>query len=85
MYNSVTVCPLTHEGLQHGVIGPRQAMALPLGSPTLADKLNSAGYSTYAVGKWHLGFYKRKYLPTRRGFDRFFGFYSGSADHFRHK
>ncbi|BFZ05936.1 hypothetical protein BsWGS_08975 [Bradybaena similaris] len=73
-----------HTGLQHGVISPNQATALPLGSPTLAEKLSQVGYSTYAVGKWHLGFYKRKYLPTRRGFDRFFGFYTGSGDHFRH-
>ncbi|CAG5115936.1 unnamed protein product [Candidula unifasciata] len=73
-----------HTGLQHGVIGPTQAMALPLGSPTLADKLSQAGYATYAVGKWHLGFYKRKFLPTRRGFDRFYGFYTGAGDYFRH-
>ncbi|BFZ20541.1 hypothetical protein BsWGS_23580 [Bradybaena similaris] len=73
-----------HTGLQHGVIGPTQAMALPLGSSTLADKLSQAGYSTYAVGKWHLGFYKRKFLPTRRGFDRFYGFYTGAGDYFRH-
>jgi arylsulfatase A-like enzyme len=40
---------------------------------TLADVLKQAGYQTYMSGKWHVG----DMLPTTRGFDRFYGFYTG--------
>ena len=43
------------------------------------------GYSTHIVGKWHLGFFKWAYTPLYRGFDSFYGFYSGAANHFSHK
>ncbi len=39
---------------------------------TLAETLNSAGYNTACVGKWHLGDYG-EYLPTNQGFDYFYG------------
>ncbi|XP_046580315.1 arylsulfatase B-like isoform X1 [Haliotis rubra] len=62
-----------HTGLQHGIIWAVQPNGLPLDSPTVADKIKQAGYSTHAVGKWHLGFYKDGYLPTNRGFDSYYG------------
>ena len=40
---------------------------------TLGEALRPAGYQTFAVGKWHVG----DVVPTTRGFDRFYGFYSG--------
>ena len=40
------------------------------------------GYSTHIVGKWHLGFFKWPYTPTYRGFDSFYGLYTGQADHY---
>ncbi|GIX03810.1 MAG: hypothetical protein KatS3mg113_0816 [Planctomycetaceae bacterium] len=35
---------------------------------TIAEVLQAAGYRTMMVGKW-----QERHLPTRRGFDRFFG------------
>ncbi|XP_070531573.1 arylsulfatase J-like [Ptychodera flava] len=36
------------------------------------------------VGKWDLGFCKEEYTPTRRGFDKFYGYYLASGDHYKH-
>lgn len=71
-----------HTGLQSGIIMHLEPNALPLGSKTLADKLSDAGYSTHMVGKWHLGYHKSEYLPTRRGFHSFFGFLNGHNHYF---
>lgn len=39
---------------------------------TLAETLKINGYETGMVGKWHLGHHP-EFLPTRQGFDSFFG------------
>ncbi|KAL4220553.1 hypothetical protein ACF0H5_020951 [Mactra antiquata] len=70
-----------HTGLDQ-VILPGIGCSLPLNMPTIADKLQDAGYSTNLVGKWHLGFQTTDHLPTRRGFDHFFGLLNGHSDYF---
>lgn len=40
---------------------------------TLADVLKSDGYSTYGVGKWHVGGNEAA-SPTNRGFDEYYGY-----------
>ncbi|KAK2573435.1 Arylsulfatase B [Acropora cervicornis] len=73
-----------HTGLQRGVIHPEEPYGLPLNFTILPQKLKEAGYSTHMVGKWHLGFFEWPYTPTYRGYDSFYGFYSGAEDHFQH-
>ena len=58
---------------------------LPLNESTLAQRLQSAGYETHAVGKWHLGFRTWAHTPQERGFDSFFGYYAGSQDYYNHE
>jgi arylsulfatase A-like enzyme len=48
------------------------AEGLPLTEVTVAEMLKSAGYRTAMVGKWHLG-QLPQFLPTRHGFDWWFG------------
>jgi len=39
---------------------------------TLAELLQSSGYATACIGKWHLGFLP-PFLPRQQGFDQYFG------------
>ncbi|ELT92899.1 hypothetical protein CAPTEDRAFT_165852 [Capitella teleta] len=72
-------------GLQHGVVKKGKPYGLPLNITLLPQKLKHLGYSTHAIGKWHLGFCRWEYTPTFRGFDSFYGFYSGSEDYYKRK
>ncbi len=50
---------------------------------TLAEVLKSEGYHTYMTGKWHLGSEEMDDRPLQRGFDRYYGSYSGSFSYFK--
>lgn len=73
--------PIRH-GLQTLVIFPSHKYGMPTDERTLPQALREAGYSTYMVGKWHLGHADRKYWPQNRGFDHFYGNVVGEVDFF---
>ena len=55
-----------------GVLFPRSNTGLHPDEVTIADMLKGRGYATMCIGKWHLG-WQKKFLPTRHGFDSYFG------------
>jgi arylsulfatase A len=55
-----------------GAFGPGSPIGTSLDETLLSKLFRVAGYSTMAIGKWHLGD-KPEYLPTNRGFDSFYG------------
>ena len=54
------------------VLVPKDKKGLSAGEVTIAEVLKSLGYATAIVGKWHLGD-QPPFLPTRHGFDSYFG------------
>ncbi len=54
------------------VLRPLSPYGLNPDEVTIAEVLKDQGYATAIVGKWHLGD-QPEFLPTRQGFDWFFG------------
>lgn len=54
------------------VLRPVSPYGLNPDEVTIAEVLKELGYATAIIGKWHLGDQPR-FLPTRQGFDWFFG------------
>ena len=50
---------------------PKNQGFLPLEELTLAERMKAQGYTTFHVGKWHLG--GEENYPEKQGFDRNFG------------
>ncbi|XP_023323524.1 arylsulfatase B isoform X3 [Eurytemora carolleeae] len=73
-----------HTGRQHRVLLNEEPRGLFTNLTLLPQYLKELGYSTHLVGKWHLGFCNEDYLPTRRGFDSFLGYYNGAEDYYKH-
>lgn len=93
-YSNGAVCSPTRTALLTGQYQQRNGMdtvivvaererGLDTRALLVPQVLKGAGYRTGVFGKWHLGFDKR-FFPTRRGFDEFFGFLAGNIDYFDH-
>lgn len=54
---------------------------LSLNETTFPSLMKQAGYSTGAVGKWHLGAHPQ-FHPNKRGFDEYFGALGGGHQYF---
>jgi arylsulfatase len=81
-YSAAPICSPSRAALMTGsypvrvgvtdVLFPDSPIGLNPQEVTIAELLASSGYTTAAVGKWHLGDDKTL-LPTRQGFDEYFG------------
>lgn len=86
---SATVCGPSRAGLMTGryqqrfgfECNPDENDGIDLQEKTIGEAMKSAGYTTAAFGKWHLGS-DTGYKPNDRGFDYFWGFLSGSRPYF---
>ncbi|QDU43543.1 Arylsulfatase [Symmachiella dynata] len=62
-----------HESAKGGIVlRPVGQRGLHPNEITIAEVLKQQGYATACIGKWHLGD-QPQFLPTRQGFDRYFG------------
>lgn len=56
----------------HNALGPGNTHGINEKETTMAEMLKAKGYATAIFGKWHLG-HQEKFLPTRHGFDEWYG------------
>ncbi|MDH7601066.1 MAG: sulfatase [Armatimonadota bacterium] len=54
------------------ILGPVNTTGIPESEQTIGEALKSLGYATALIGKWHLG-HLPQFLPTRHGFDYYYG------------
>ncbi|NXK89911.1 ARSG Arylsulfatase, partial [Formicarius rufipectus] len=81
-HSAASTCSPSRASLLTGRLGVRNGVThnfaitsvggLPLNETTLAEVLQEAGYTTGAIGKWHLGHHGHHH-PNSRGFDYYFG------------
>ena len=62
------------------VLFPDSKLGIPQEEITIAEALKGRDYISACIGKWHLG-HNEEFLPTRHGFDYYFGIpYSNDMD-----
>jgi arylsulfatase A len=81
-FYAAPVCSVSRAQLLTGCYGARvsvPAVYFPGGKnglnpseKTIAEYLKDKGYATACIGKWHVGD-QPEFLPTKQGFDRYFG------------
>lgn len=103
-YHTASVCSPARAALLTGVNPHRAGFATVAGfdpgfpgyvlelaedTPTLAESLQSAGYATFGIGKWHLTHdhathegAPRRSWPVQRGFDQYYGCLEGFTSFF---
>jgi hypothetical protein len=64
--------------------GSGTATAVPLRFRLLPQALQSAGYETLMIGKWHLGYPTLQHTPEARGFNEYLGYLTGAEDYWTH-
>jgi len=67
----LTGCYPNRVGIK-GALGPQAKIGINSNEVTIAEILKARGYATAIYGKWHLG-HRPEFLPTRHGFDEYFG------------
>lgn len=81
-YSPQAVCSASRAGLLTGcypnrigilgALGPQSRFGIHDDEVTIAELVKPLGYATAIFGKWHLGHHPQ-FLPTRHGFDEYFG------------
>ncbi|MCK0136437.1 sulfatase [Arenibacter sp. S6351L] len=81
-YSAQPICSASRAGILtgcypnrigiHNALGPGSPIGINASEMTIAEMLKNIGYKTAIFGKWHLGD-SPNFLPTRHGFDEFFG------------
>ncbi|XP_015608401.1 arylsulfatase B [Cephus cinctus] len=71
-------------GMQGKPLSVGEPRGIPLNVRLLPEHLRNLGYRTRLVGKWHVGYYTNEHTPTRRGFESFYGHYSGYISYFNY-
>ncbi|MDC0267726.1 sulfatase-like hydrolase/transferase [bacterium] len=72
-----------HAGVPGNVSSEKGHGGMPAEQTTIAEMMQSAGYATGHIGKWHLG-YTPPTMPNGQGFDTSFGHMGGCIDNWSH-
>ena len=89
-YVTASVCAPSRAGLITGHYQQRfgsyanfdsqRGPGVPASEVMMARYFKDAGYTTAAIGKWHLGVKEPGQHPLDRGFDKYYGFNSAQTD-----